>query len=131
MITVIIIGYIGLRVYAKLSSKLSINSANSFYLYDKDANLLTNGNQEWISINEMSDHLLNATLSIEDKNFYNHDGFDYLRIFKALFINLTNGKLCKELLITQQYAKNLFLDFDKNGLENGRSITYIKIRGTL
>lgn len=114
MITVIIIGYIGLRIYAKLSSKLSINSANSFYLYDKDANLLANGNQEWISINEMSDHLINATLAIEDKNFYNHDGFDYLRIFKALFVNLTNGKTLQGAsTITQQYAKNLFLDFDK------------------
>lgn len=62
----------------------------------------------------MSPYIINATISIEDKNFYNHSGFDYLRIMKAMLINIKNRKTLQGAsTITQQYAKNLFLDFDK------------------
>ncbi|NCC59033.1 MAG: hypothetical protein EOM17_15665, partial [Synergistales bacterium] len=30
--------------------------------------------------------LINATLSIEDKRFFNHLGFDYLRIMKSIYL---------------------------------------------
>ena len=66
-------------------------------------------------MNEISPYLINATISIEDKNYFNHIGFDYLRIIKAMFVNITSGKTLQGAsTITQQYAKNLFLDFDKN-----------------
>ncbi len=106
--------YIGLYAYAKLSSKLPIRSANQFYLYDKDNNLYSGTNKEWISLDQMSDYIIEATLAVEDKNFYKHQGFDFLRIAKAMMVNISNGKrLQGASTITQQYAKNLFLDFDK------------------
>lgn len=106
--------YGGIYLYAKVTPKLSINSANSFYLYDSNNNLVSGNNDEWIGLNEISDHLINATIAIEDKNFYNHQGFDFLRIVKALYTNIKNGKnLQGASTISQQYAKNLFLDFDK------------------
>ena len=106
--------YGGIYLYAKITPKLSINSANSFYLYDSSGNLVSANNDEWISLNEISEHLINATIAIEDKNFYSHQGFDFLRIAKALYINIKNGKnLQGASTISQQYAKNLFLDFDK------------------
>lgn len=106
--------YFGLYAYAKLSSKLPINSANQFYLYDKDDNLYSGSNSEWIELDQMSDYIIEATLSIEDKNFYKHQGFDLLRIAKAMMVNIMNRKrLQGASTITQQYAKNLFLDFDK------------------
>jgi len=106
--------YGGLYLYAKVTPKLSINSANSFYLYDSNNNLVSGNNDEWISLNEISEHLINATIAIEDKYFYKHQGFDFLRILKALYINIKNGKnLQGASTISQQYAKNLFLDFDK------------------
>ena len=106
--------YGGIYLYAKVTPKLSINSANSFYLYDSNNNLVSGNNDEWIGLNEISAHLINATIAIEDKNFYNHQGFDFLRIVKALYTNIKNGKnLQGASTISQQYAKNLFLDFDK------------------
>lgn len=97
-----------------MSPKLSINSANGYYLYDKDKNLFTGNNDEWINLDNISDDLINATLAIEDKNFYRHMGFDYLRIVKAMGTNILSGKTVQGAsTITQQYAKNLFLDFDK------------------
>ena len=108
------IGYGGIFAYAKLSSKLSINSANQIYLYDNEDQLYIGTNDEWIGIDEMSDYIIEATIATEDKNFYKHQGFDILRIGKALLINITHGKTLQGAsTITQQYAKNLFLDFDK------------------
>ena len=105
--------YIGLLIYAEVSSKLPINGANSFYLYDKDNNLFS-GKTDALPLSDISPYLIDATIAIEDKNFYKHAGFDILRIVKALFINFTNQKTLQGAsTITQQYAKNLFLDFDK------------------
>lgn len=101
-------------IYAKLSPKLPIDSANGYYLYDSEGNRIEEGTNEWISLKEMSPYIIEATISIEDKNFYNHGGFDYLRILKAMLINIKNRKTLQGAsTITQQYAKNLFLDFDK------------------
>lgn len=114
LVILFILFYIGLYIYAKISPKLAINSANGYYLYDKDKNLFTGNNDEWINLDNISDDLINATLSIEDKNFYKHMGFDYLRIMKAMATNIVNKKNIQGAsTITQQYAKNLFLNFDK------------------
>jgi len=106
--------YLGLIIYARIMPKLPINSANGYYLYDNSGNLFYGKKEEWIGIENISPHLINATVSIEDKNFYNHTGFDYLRIVKAMMVNITSGKTLQGAsTITQQYAKNLWLDFDK------------------
>ena len=108
------LAYCCILIYAKMSPKLPIDSANGYYLYDSEGNIIEEGTDEWIALNEMSPYIIDATISIEDKNFYNHSGFDYLRIIKAMMINITNGKTLQGAsTITQQYAKNLFLDFDK------------------
>jgi len=95
--------------------KLPIDKANSFYLYDNDNKLYKGGNsKEWVALDDISPYLVQATLAIEDKNFYSHKGFDFLRIIKALHTNAVNRKRLEGAsTISQQYAKNLFLDFDK------------------
>ena len=107
---------ISIFVYIKNSPKLKINNSNKISLYDKDGKLFFQGsnNKAWISLNNISKNVINSTLYTEDKNFYNHHGFDILRILKASFINLTSGSTRQGAsTISQQYAKNLFLDFDK------------------
>ncbi|MCM1371151.1 MAG: PBP1A family penicillin-binding protein [Clostridium sp.] len=111
---ILFLAYCGLYVYAKLTPKLSINSANNYYFYDINDNLYNGNNDNWVALSDISDNLKNATISIEDKHFYEHIGFDYLRILKSLYINFKNGaNLQGASTITQQYAKNLFLTFDK------------------
>lgn len=113
-ILIAFITYSGIYLYAKMTPKLSIDSANSFYLYDKDGEVYSGNDEDWVSIDEVADYLINATLAIEDKNFYSHQGFDFLRILKALYVNVKNKKTLQGAsTISQQYAKNLFLDFDK------------------
>ena len=112
---VILLIYGGIYLYAKALPKLPISSANSFYLYDNKKELFEGTNDEWIKIDKISKHLVNATLSVEDKHFYQHNGFDFFRIIKAMFTNVTNRKTLQGAsTITQQYAKNLFLGFEKS-----------------
>ena len=82
LITLIAILYGGVFIYAKMTPKLEIKSANSISLYDTNNNLFFQGtgNKEWISLKKISKNLINATLVTEYKKFYKHHGFDYLRI---------------------------------------------------
>lgn len=111
----LLICYVGVYVYAKMLPKLPIDKANSYYLYDNKEQLFEGKNsKKWVALEDISPNLINATLAIEDKSFYQHKGFDFLRIIKSMYVNITNGKkLQGASTISQQYARNLFLDFDK------------------
>ena len=103
-------------LYIKLSPTLKINTANNLIFYDNNESVFFKGNEskEWIGLEDISDDLINATIATEDKHFYKHFGFDFLRIIKACYINIKSGDTVQGAsTITQQYAKNLFLDFDK------------------
>ena len=116
LIGLFIVGNICVYTYAKLSPKIEIKNANSFMLFDSDNEVFFqgSGSREWIGLDDISPHLIEATINTEDKNFYKHIGFDYLRILKAMVVNITSGTTSQGAsTITQQYAKNLFLDFDK------------------
>lgn len=105
--------YYGIYFYASTTDKLDINSASGYYMYDNN-NELIDDNYEWVKLDNISKYLIDATISIEDKNFYKHKGFDFFRIIKSLYINVTNKKTLQGAsTISQQLVKNLFLDFDK------------------
>lgn len=102
--------------YSKLSNKLEIKSANNISMYDNTNEVFFQGNgtSKWVNLNDISKNVINATISTEDKKFYKHFGFDFLRIAKASFVNIKNRKTMQGAsTISQQYVKNLFLDFDK------------------
>jgi len=102
--------------YSKFSPKLEIEKANNIVFYDGNKNVFFKGttDSEWVGLKDISNNIINATISTEDKNFYKHFGFDILRIGKALYTNIRAGKTIQGAsTITQQYVKNLFLEFDK------------------
>lgn len=106
----------GIVIYIKMSPKLEIKSANAFLMYDGEEELFFqgSGSQEWVSLNQISPYVIMATINTEDQHFYKHFGFDPLRILKAIYVNVTSGTTKEGAsTISQQYAKNLFLDFDK------------------
>ncbi len=106
--------YFGLYWYAKYMTNLVIKNANEFYIYDGNGNLVEDLSDKWVPLEEISPYVLDATIAIEDKNFYQHHGFDYLRILKSLYINFIHGKTLQGAsTISQQLSKNLFLSFEK------------------
>ncbi len=111
-----IVSFLGMILYIKMSPRLEIKSANAFLMYDSNNELFFqgSGSQEWVTLDNISPYVVKATINTEDKHFYKHFGFDPLRILKALYVNIKSGKTKQGAsTISQQYAKNLFLDFDK------------------
>lgn len=107
---------IGIYVYSYFMPAMSLNSANSYYLYDNKDNVVYQGSNKsaWVSLKEIDPKFLNYIISIEDKHFYHHLGFDIPRILKTLFTNIKSGKiLAGASSISQQYVKNLYLTFDQ------------------
>ena len=106
--------HVCLYIYCLFTPKPEINKSQSYYLFDKNDEPFLNKGKDWISLDEISDYVISATLSTEDKFFYDHFGFDYLRIAKAVGTNIVSGDMKEGAsTITQQYARNLFLNFDK------------------
>ncbi len=111
-----IIVYLSLYVYAFITPKFQINTSKNIIYYDKnnDDIFSENLNNDYVKLSDITNFTKNAIISIEDKNFYNHRGFDYPRILKAIIINIKSGKIKQGAsTISQQYIKNLYLTFDK------------------
>lgn len=95
--------------------KLSLNDMkNSISIYDQSNTLMYQSNfkknMEWTPLTQIPTLIQEAFVSVEDKRFYRHVGFDPIRIIKAIFTNLKNRDVIQGgSTITQQYAKNLFL----------------------
>ena len=116
LLIIFILFIISLYVIAYYSPVLDIKSYGQYYLYDDKNNIVYQGSKtnKWVSLDDISPNMKNAIISIEDKNFYKHKGFDYLRIIKTLFLNVKNKEIVGGAsTISQQYVKNLYLDFDK------------------
>lgn len=71
-------------------------------------------NRKVIAFSDMPQDLKDATISIEDRNFYKHGGFSVLGILRAAFVDVFNrasgGSLQGGSTITQQYVKNALLE---------------------
>ena len=110
-----IIASLSFYVYAFITPKFSINTTDNITYYDKNGNdIFDSTESNYVELDEISDYVKDAMISIEDKNFYTHNGFDFMRILKAIFINLVSGEIKQGAsTISQQYVKNLYLTFDK------------------
>ena len=71
-------------------------------------------NKAVVKISNISENTKNAFISIEDKDFYNHNGVNYKRIAKAMVNNIKARRLKEGAsTITQQLVKNTQLTSEK------------------
>ncbi|WP_029350640.1 penicillin-binding protein 1A [Bosea sp. 117] len=67
-----------------------------------------------IPLRAMPPYLPQAFIAIEDRRFNEHFGIDLIGLGRAVFVNLTSGRLREGgSTLTQQLAKNLFLTQDR------------------
>ncbi len=67
-----------------------------------------------IKYDDIPQVLVDAVVSIEDKRFFSHSGFDPIRFTKAVWVDVRTGKRAQGAsTLTQQLAKNFFLDSRK------------------
>lgn len=85
-------------------------------LVDRNGNTLyeildpTAGRRTYVTLDKISPFLIAATLATEDKEYYNHPGFDPIALLRALWQNYTAGGIASGAsTITQQLARKLLL----------------------
>lgn len=92
----------------------SINNGVAISSTFKDENGLYNTSRTIVNLESLPKYVPDAFVSIEDKRFYSHNGYDIKRIFKAGFINLkSKNKSQGASTISQQLIKNALLSNKK------------------
>ena len=91
------------------------DASQSSTMYYTDANgqlvemktLYAQENRIWIPYSEMPEDLINATVAIEDKRFWEHGGVDWKRTAAAVVYMFTGRDVQGGSTITQQLIKNI------------------------
>lgn len=66
--------------------------------------------RQLVSIDRVPQYLIHAVLAAEDSRFFEHHGFDFRSILRAIYINIRHGTIRQGgSTLTQQLAKSYFL----------------------
>jgi len=89
-------------------------------ILDRDGNTLYEiidpnaGRRTYVRLDKISPYLIAATIATEDKEYYNHPGYDFLGMMRALWQNYTTGEIVSGAsTITQQLARTLLFSYDE------------------
>ena len=104
LIAITVIGFNGYKMYKEAITKTTIKEK-----IEEIKNI-----DNYTTLDEIPENLINAVIAVEDHRFYNHKGIDLISTTKALFTNIKQ----KELVtggssITQQLAKNMYFSQEK------------------
>ncbi len=73
--------------------------------------------KSYVTYDEISEELLQATVAIEDRRFYEHHGVEYRSMARALYQNVLAGQIRGGgSTITQQLAKNMYYTYQPSYL---------------
>lgn len=87
-----------------------IYDRNEKVLYD----LFEDEKRQPVSIDQIPESLKKATIAVEDKDFYNHRGFDPLTPFRIIKNLFSMGRLTGGSTLTQQLVKNVLLTSERS-----------------
>ncbi|MBI4691933.1 MAG: PBP1A family penicillin-binding protein [Candidatus Terrybacteria bacterium] len=120
---------LGTLIIATWASNLKIPDLQSFNerkviestkIYDRTGKILLwdihqNIQRTVAPFDQISRHIKNATVAIEDSSFYQHKGVDLRAIMRALFVDFITGSAKQGgSTITQQLVKNTFFTREKS-----------------
>ena len=115
------VGYIYLAAQLPSPDELRERQPNfaSSQIYDRNGLLLheiidpTAGKRTYVSIDQISPYLKLASVATEDRNFYQHGGFDPVAIARAVYYAVQEREIVSGAsTITQQVARNILLGPD-------------------
>ena len=85
-------------------------------IYDRTGQILLHeifdpqgGNRTVVSLDKMPSHLVNATVALEDRNFWTNPGFDWYGMLRAAYSTLRREQVQGASTITQQLVKNVLI----------------------
>lgn len=109
-------------------SKLdNLRAAESTEIFDKDGKLLYtihgDENREKIDYTDISEYVIDATVAIEDSDFWDHKGFDLSGLAVGLMHEIFGvGTSRGGSTITQQYVKNALLSPERSYLRKAKEL---------
>lgn len=115
MLVVVICGVVMANLFISSSdvSKLEEPEPRPTFIYDQNGEVvskISNSNIEGVRLDQIPKELIEAVISVEDQQFYKHNGINYFGIARAFTQNLLKGEVVAGgSTITQQLSKNVFL----------------------
>lgn len=109
------------NIYEELNQTSVIHDDTGEILeYVATAEIRTN-----VTYDQMPQNLINAFVAIEDKTFFEHNGFNFVRILGAIKESIFSNKdVSGTSTITQQLARNLYLTKDRTMTRKIREAYY-------
>jgi penicillin-binding protein 1A len=102
------------RDSCSLASLRPVSIGQNSFVYAANGTILgsipAEKNRQPIALDQMSPLLADATVAIEDRRFFSHDGLDYEGIVRAAVKNLESGEIVQGgSTLTQQLVRNLYI----------------------
>ncbi len=87
-------------------------------------------NRDPVTMEQISDYVLEGTVATEDERFYEHNGIDPVGIARAIMVNLTRSGSEGASTITQQFVRNTVLadEMQEQSLKRKVREAYIALR---
>lgn len=122
----VVILAVGLGIYAAIISRnlpnpnqlINRDVAQSTKIYDRTGQTVLyeiSGDQKrtLVQLKDIPPYVKEATIAIEDKNFYNHGGFSVWSMLRTAVTNVIFGRSAGGSTLTQQFIKNAVLTSEK------------------
>jgi 1A family penicillin-binding protein len=103
------------------------NVPESTKIYDRNGGLLYEVHGEvkrtLVNLDQVSQNVQDATVAIEDKDFYKHSGISFTGLARSVWVDITTGSRAQGgSTITQQFVKNAILTKEKSLLRKLKEI---------
>ncbi|MEL7644883.1 MAG: transglycosylase domain-containing protein, partial [Anaerolineaceae bacterium] len=132
LFVILALGFVGMlfvgvqyfRIASTLPSVAELRSRASQFettrILDRNGNILYEindpnlGKRTYVPLDKISPYLIAATIATEDKEYYNHPGFDLVALARALWTNYSSGEIVSGgSTVTQQLARMLLLQEER------------------
>ncbi|MBZ0307347.1 MAG: transglycosylase domain-containing protein, partial [Anaerolineae bacterium] len=102
---------------ANINDVSSESGFETTFIYDRDGNKLYEvfgqGRRQWVDLEQIPEVVKQATISVEDDEFYDHPGFDLQSNVRAVWQYLRYGEVISGAsTITQQLVRYIFFEPD-------------------
>ena len=125
----VVLGLMSIWLFWGLPLPTKLSAANfpvSTKIFDRKGQLIyeifTDKKSDPVALDDVPQHVIDATLAIEDKDFYDHYGVSFTGVTRAAFNTLFRSKLQGGSTLTQQLVKNALLSPERTIRRKAREL---------
>ncbi len=108
------------NIYTRLSQRSTIYDDNG---KEVESIYSEGGNRSNVDYEDLPEDLINAIVAIEDRTFWDHHGFNFVRIMGAIKDSIVGGgQISGTSTLTQQLARNVYLADQKSARSLSRKV---------